>query len=219
MIVRDYMTRHPLMAEPTMPITEAQSYMGENMIRHLPIIGKGKRLVGLITRERLLVDPGRLGSLDVWDIARTLTSLTVGDVMLKADEVVTIDPEATIEQAARELVKHGIGCLPVVEDGIVVGIINNTDLLAQLTEMMAVQPPVPYTRVTMRMPNVPGELAKLVAAIAAQGWGILTLAGALYPKDTDRWDVVVKLSFVTGEEAVAVLGQVEGCEILDVRDA
>jgi hypothetical protein len=106
-----------------------------------------------------------------------------------------------------------------VDDGIVVGIINNTDLLAQLTEMMAVQPAVPCVRVTMRMPNVPGELAKLVAAIAAQGWGILTLAGALYPKDTDQWDAVVKLSFVTAEEAVAVLGQVEGQQILDVRDA
>ena len=38
MLVRDYMTRHPLMAAPTMPIVEAQRYMGENNIRHLPII-------------------------------------------------------------------------------------------------------------------------------------------------------------------------------------
>ena len=39
MLVKDYMTRHPLMAEPAMPIVEAQRYMGENNIRHLPVVG------------------------------------------------------------------------------------------------------------------------------------------------------------------------------------
>jgi len=46
MLVKDYMTRHPLMAAPTMPIVEAQRYMGENNIRHLPVVGDGKRLLG-----------------------------------------------------------------------------------------------------------------------------------------------------------------------------
>jgi len=46
MLVKDYMTRHPLMADPTMSIVEAQRYMGENNIRHLPIVGDGKRLLG-----------------------------------------------------------------------------------------------------------------------------------------------------------------------------
>ena len=62
MLVKDYMTRHPLMAQPDMPIVEAQRFMGENNIRHLPIVGDGKRMLGLITRQVLLVDPGRLGS-------------------------------------------------------------------------------------------------------------------------------------------------------------
>ena len=70
MLVKDYMTRHPLMARPTMPIVEAQRFMGKNHLRHLPIVGDGKRLLGLVTRQTLLVDPGRLGSLDLWDIAR-----------------------------------------------------------------------------------------------------------------------------------------------------
>ena len=80
MLVKDYMTRHPLMAQPTMSIVEAQRYMGENNIRHLPVVGDGKLLLGLVTRQTLLVDPGRLGSLDLWEIARTLTGLTVGEV-------------------------------------------------------------------------------------------------------------------------------------------
>jgi len=48
MLVKDYMTRHPLMVAPTMLVVEAQ--MGENNIRHLPVCGEGKRLLGLVTR-------------------------------------------------------------------------------------------------------------------------------------------------------------------------
>jgi acetoin utilization protein AcuB len=219
MLVKDFMTRHPLMAEPTMPIIEAQRYMGSNAIRHLPIVGDGKRLLGLVTRERLLVDPGSLGSLDIWQIVSTMTQLTVGDVMVEARDVVAIDEGATIEKAAREMVDRGVGCLPVLKDVVLVGIITDTDLLAHLCEMMVVNPPVPAVRVTVRMPNVPGELARLVGAIAAQGWGILSCGGALYAKDPDLWDAVIKLGNVDEAAAVDVLGKVEGQKIVDVRMA
>ncbi|GEM_PF-5409517 len=43
MLVKDYMTRHPLMAEPSLSIIEAQRYMWENHVRHLPVVGDGKR--------------------------------------------------------------------------------------------------------------------------------------------------------------------------------
>lgn len=216
MLVKDYMTRHPLMAEPTMSIVEAQRYMGENNIRHLPVVGDGKRLLGLVTRQTLLVEPGRLGSLDVWEIARTLSELALKDVMVEARDVITIDPDITIEEAARTMVENKIGCLPVVEEGIVVGIITEIDLLAHLMEMMATR--VPGVRVTVRMPNVKGELAKLVSAISAQGWGILACGGAPTPKEPNKWDAVVKIRYAPQEEIVAALEQVESQEIVDVRE-
>ncbi|MCK4314648.1 MAG: CBS domain-containing protein [Anaerolineae bacterium] len=216
MLVKDYMTRHPLMAGPTMSIVEAQRYMGENNIRHLPVVGDGKRLLGLVTRQTLLIDPGRLGSLDIWEIARYLSGLTVKDVMTKAKDVIVVEPNITIEEAARIMVENKIGCLPVVEEDIVVGIITEIDLLAHLMEMMATR--VPGVRVTVRMPNVKGELAKLVGAISAQGWGILACGGAPAPKEPGKWDAVVKIRYVPREEIVAALGQVEGQEIVDVRE-
>lgn len=216
MLVKDYMTRHPLMAEPTMSIVEAQRYMGENNIRHLPIVGDGKRLLGLVTRQTLLVDPGRLGSLDVWEIARALSGLILKDVMVKVKDVVTIDPDITMEEAARIMVENRIGCLPVVEEGVVVGIITEIDLLAHLMEMMATR--IPGVRVTIRMPDVPGELAKLIGAIGAQGWGILACGGAPAPKHPDKWDAVVKIRNVSEEKIIAALGQAEGQEIVDVRE-
>ena len=141
MLVRDYMTRHPLLADPEMSAVDAQRYMVEANIRRLPVVGDGKRLVGLVTRQSLLVDPGKLGSLNMWEIAGYLSRLTLKDVMIKAKDVTTIGPDLTIEEAARIMVEKKVGCLPVLEEGVVVGIITETDLLAQLMEMMATAQP------------------------------------------------------------------------------
>jgi acetoin utilization protein AcuB len=216
MLVRDYMTRHPLLAEPTMSIVEAQRFMVEQSIRHLPVVGDGKRLLGLVTIQRLLVDPGRLASLDVWDITRYLSGLSVADVMIQARDVVTTGLNTTIEDAARVMVERKIGSLPVLEEGVVIGMFTKTDMLATLMEMMATR--VPAVRVTMRMPDVRGELARLVGVIAEQGWGIMALAGTPTPRDPTRWDAVVKIRYRTIEEVITVLSKVEGQEIVDARE-
>lgn len=216
MLVKDYMTKHPLMVQPTMSIVEAQRFMGENNIRHLPIVGKGKRLLGLVTGQTLLVRPATLGSLNVWEINRFLSKLTVGDVMVKAKDVITIGKDAMIEEAARIMVEKKIGCLPVLEEGIVIGIITEIDLLAELMEMMATR--VPSVRVTVRMPNQKGELAKLVGAISAQGWGILACGGVPSPEDPTKWDAVIKIRNVPKGEIIAALEKVEDQEIVDVRE-
>jgi acetoin utilization protein AcuB len=216
MLVKDYMTRHPLMVQPTMSIVEAQSFMGENNIRHLPVVGDGKQLLGLVTRQTLLVDPGRLGSLDVWEITRTLAGLSVKEVMIKAKNVSTIGQEATIEEAAGIMVKKKLGCLPVVEEGVVVGIITETDLLAQLTNLLGL--PFRGVRITMRVPNKTGEFAKVTSALAAQGWGIYAAGGVPAPRHPGYWEGVFKVRHVPKEDLVAVLEKIEGQKIVDVRE-
>jgi acetoin utilization protein AcuB len=211
------MTRHPMLAEPDMPAVEAQRLMAEARVRRLPVVGDGKRLLGLITRQSLLVDPGKLGSLNMWDIAGYLAGLTVKDVMIKAGDVVAVSPGLTIEEAARIMVEKKIGCLPVLEEDVVVGIITETDLLAQLASMMDLR--CPGVRATVRMPtDLVGGLARLVDAVAAQGWGINALGGSIYPRDPAQWDAVIKIEGVTKEEMIAVLKQVQDEEVVDVRE-
>ena len=153
----------------------------------------------------------------MWEIAGYLSKLAVGDVMIKAKDVVTIGPEVPIEEAARIMVEKKVGSLPVVDDDVVIGIITETDLLAQMATMMGLR--VPGVRATVRMPTEgPGGLAKLVAAIAAEGWGINALGGSVFPKDPDKWDAVLKIEGVTKEEMIAVLKQVQGEEIIDIRE-
>ncbi|RPI54828.1 MAG: CBS domain-containing protein [Chloroflexi bacterium] len=216
MLVKEYMTRHPLLVEPDMSIVDAQCYMGKNNVRHLPVVGDGKRLLGLVTRQRFLVDPHTLGSLDVWEIARALSGLTVKDVMIKARDVVTVDPDLTIEEAAYRMVDKKVGCLPVLEGDVVVGMLSEVDLLAHLAEMMGSR--WRGVRVTVRMPDQKGEFAKMVAAISARGWGITAMGGVPTIKDPTSWDAVVKIRFVSPDEVVAALEKVEGHQIIDVRE-
>jgi len=216
MIVKDYMTRHPVMISPTMSIVEAQGIMSETRVRHLPVVERGKRLLGLITQDTLRVPPTKLTSLNVWEITRFLSNLKVKDVMVDRKDVITIGPDITIEEAARIMVTHKIGCLPVLEEDIVIGIITDTDMMMHLIEML--DAPQQSVRVTMRMSLAQGELARLVSAISAQGWGIWALSGVLSPKDADKWDAVFKIVDVSKEEVLAVLSQLEGQQVVDIRE-
>ena len=216
MIIKDYMTKHPVMVEPSMSIVEIQGIMSETKVRHLPVAEEGKRLVGLITQETLRVPPTKLTSLNVWEITRFLSELTAKDVMIKGKDVITIDPDATIEEAAQIMAENKIGCLPVLEDNIIVGIITDTDMMMHLMEMLAA--PMPSVRVTMRMSTAKGELAKLVTAISAQGWGIWALGGVFAPKETDKWDAVFKIIDVPRDQIVDVSSKIDGQQIIDIRE-
>jgi acetoin utilization protein AcuB len=216
MLVKDYMTRHPIMISPDALASKAQHIMIENNIRHLPVVGDGKRLVGLVTRNRLSVPPSDLPSLNVWEISRILSQLTVKDVMVKKESLFTIQQEAVLEVAAEVMVQNKIGCLPVVDkDGIVIGIISEVDLLTELSALLGGG--VPGVRVTIRVPDQVGEFAKVTTAIASEGWGIYTSGGVKAPKVSGYWDIVLKVRNVSEEDLVAALEKIEGQEIIDVR--
>jgi acetoin utilization protein AcuB len=216
MFVKDYMTKHPVMVEPTMSVVEAQGIMAEAKVRHLPVVEKGKRLVGLVTRQRLHISPTELGSLNVWEITRYLANLTVKDVMIKGKQVITTHPHATLEDAAQTMVHNKIGCLPVLEEGIVVGIITEIDLLVELSDLLGGG--ASGVRVTMRVPDKPGEFAKVTSAVASQGWGIYASGGVPTPKKPGYWDFVVKVRNAPKDDIVAVLSKIEDQEIVDVRE-
>jgi acetoin utilization protein AcuB len=203
------------MAEPAMSIVEAQGIMAETGVRHLPVVETGKKLVGLVTRQRMRIHPTDLASLNVWEITRFLSNMTLHDVMVERSQVVTTEPDVALEQAARTMTRHRIGCLPVLEEGIVIGIITEMDMMTQLTELLGGS--MPGVRATVRMPNQKGELAKLISAIADRGWGIYASGGVRTPKDPDHWDCVIKIRGVSQDEVVAALEKVEGQKLIDAR--
>ena len=216
MLVKDCMTRHPIMISPETPAAEAQKIMAENQIRHLPVVGSGKRLLGLITRQRLSLKPDELGSLNIWEISRRLSAMTAKKIMLKAEHVQTIIPDKTVERAARIMTDHKVGCLPVLEDGIVVGILTETDLLKSFQTMLGL--PADGVRVTVRMPGGVGIFKQVIVAISEEGWPILGLGSFPTRKQPGYWDSVFKIAGVNIDEVEAVINQVPDQEIVDIRE-
>jgi acetoin utilization protein AcuB len=217
MLVKDYMTRHPIMIEPARRVVEAQRLMGENNIRHLPVVADGKRLLGLVTRQRLAIRPEQLGSLDVWELTSYLHDLTVGKIMITGQELRTIGPNATIEEAGDLMIAHKISGLPVVEDGnIVVGIITETDLLIELRNLLGAIDA--GWRAVVRVPDRDGEFRKLIRVISDNGWGIMALGSVRSPKRPDHWDLIVKVRHCQHDELVRALSQIEDQELVDLRE-
>lgn len=217
MLVKDCMTRHPIMLPATATVVSVQQIMTENDIRHLPIVGDGKRLEGLITRQRLNIKPETLGSLAIWEISQYIANLTVGKVMLKTKEILTITEDKTVERAANIMMKHHIGCLPVVEDkAVVIGLITETDLLKSYQEMLGL--PASGIRVTVRMPNRPGEFAKLMTTLAENNWGVMGIGTFPSPRRPGFYDTVLKLPNVTQKVAEEIINNIPDQQLIDVRD-
>jgi acetoin utilization protein AcuB len=160
MLVRSRMTGDVVTASPKTTIAEALTLTRSHRIRHLPII-ESNQLVGLVTDRDL-----RLAMPPIWaeqqeELQSALRNKTVGEVMVK--QIITTGPDTPIEQAAKLLYEHRIGCLPVMEKDSLIGILTETDVLRSFVELFGGGEP--SSRLEIRIPNRPGELARVVRLI------------------------------------------------------
>ena len=127
MKVRELMTSDVTTVGRNDELTIADDIMKIKRLRHLPVVEEG-RLVGILT-QRDLFHAALSTALNFGEKAQKgfLKTVVVKEVM--TDEVLTIDPGADVKEAARRMIEHKIGCLPVVENGKLVGIVSETDLL------------------------------------------------------------------------------------------
>ena len=134
MIVRELMTGAVITAPPWMPVLEARNLMLKERIRHLPVRAAGGELLGIVTdRDIRLNLPSQATSLSVWEINHLLFKLTVEEVMTQA--VITVGPDRPARDAARLMVEHQIGALPVEDDRHLVGIVTETDFVRAFIRM------------------------------------------------------------------------------------
>lgn len=135
MRVSELMSRNVRTIEASESCHEAVTRMVRERIRHLPVVEAGHRLVGIVTDRDLrhcLFAPAVLRSVGAVPVDSTLKDRRVREVM--SSPVVTVAPGDEIEAAARLMIRDKVGSLPVVEDGRVVGIITETDLLRHIVK-------------------------------------------------------------------------------------
>jgi len=158
--VRDVMATDLVTVRPHQSARHAYRLMRDHRFRHLPVVEDGQ-LVGILSDRDLrpvLLSP-------------TLTRARVGELM--SEDLTTVVPDASVEEAASLLVVKKIGCLPVVADGRLVGIVTETDLLAVLVELLGLL--TQSTRLDVGVAGGPDAYERIVEIIRAHDGRIISV--------------------------------------------
>ncbi len=130
--VRDVMTAEVTTLKRNEKLTLADDLMHLGRIRHLPVLDDyGQQLVGIVS-QRDLFRSALAKALGYGESAqrKLLDTFSVKEVMIT--DVITTTPDTPLIEAARVLMEHKIGCLPVVENGRLVGIVTEGDFVAMV---------------------------------------------------------------------------------------
>lgn len=137
--VRDWMTSDPVMIESGSSLGAVRAKMQRADVHRLLVVDEDDRLVGIVTWGDLTEAwPSRYSALDPPEIRELMARVDVAEIM--ASPVTSVDPDATMAEAVSMMFEHRFGALPVVEEGRVVGILTNSDILQGLVRILAQTP-------------------------------------------------------------------------------
>ncbi len=160
MKVKSWMNKNVVTISPEAGLKDAIEIMHHHSIRHLPVVENGK-MVGFVTesnlRQYLLTD--------------IMNDLTMSDVMII--NPITIDPNASIDSAARLIHEYKIGGLPVLEKRRLVGIITITDILGAFIELLGLLEE--STRLDVLLNEKAGSIDDILKLIRDMGSKIISV--------------------------------------------
>ncbi len=134
MFVKYWMKTNPITVSSDTLVIDAKKIMKNKKIRRLPVM-RGGKMVGIVTLAGLReAQPSQATSLSIHELNYLLAKMTVGEIMTR--DVVTCSPDITMEKAAILGTKYGVGALPVVEKGKLIGIITESDIYRAFLHML-----------------------------------------------------------------------------------
>ena len=134
MLVRDFMTKDVTTLQDTDSLLDARMVFVRSSFRHLPVLN-GRKIVGIVTEHDIRQhSPSLLTGVDQEEYNRVLETTPITRAMTK--EPVTVVPEQPVFEAAQLLYSRRFGCLPVVENGELVGIVTTSDMLRLLVQII-----------------------------------------------------------------------------------
>lgn len=199
MLVRDVMQHEVVSVSACTSLADAYRTLQEHHIRHLPVLSDGT-LVGVVTDRDLRFATSALHPHPFQDDA------LIEQVMVP--DPITAMPLDPVEEAARVMREHKIGCLPVLDGTELVGILTGTDLLDALMRLMGLGQT--GGRLSVRLDDSPGRLAALMNAVAAHdvnAHSVLT-----YAADEAHVEVILRVGTLKTHALAAHL-RTEGFDI------
>ena len=183
MQVKDRMTPNPVTLIEDASFQDALHLMKEKKIRRLPVVAKDGHLVGIVVQKDLFsASPSSATSLSIFEVHYLLSKLKMKNVMTK--RVVTVGDDCPLEEAARIMVDYKIGCLPILREDKLVGIITETDIFKTFVEILGGREK--GLRLTLDVTEKKGMLAAIAKEITKQNGNILSLATFSGKNATDR---------------------------------
>ena len=183
MLIRDIMRSPAVAISADTTLREAYRTMQDQGIRHLPVLD-GEKLVGVVTDRDLRLATSALVPSPLSPDSR------VSAVMSAAP--LTTDASDPVEDAARTMRERKIGCLPVLEDGRLIGIVTGLDLLDALMRLTGVHKPT--GRLEVRLPDHPGEIARLTSFVSHRDLNVHSIL--TYPEGSDSVRTVLRIGSI-----------------------
>jgi len=128
MLVRDYMTTKVFSIRFDKKLIAVREIMTWAHVRHVPVVNAEGELVGIISHRDLL--SAAISSVSpAPEIERSRHLAEIPIIKVMRTDVQTIGPDEAVRKAAFQMRKLKIGCLPVIENGRLVGILTGFDLV------------------------------------------------------------------------------------------
>ncbi|WP_458412202.1 acetoin utilization AcuB family protein [Schinkia sp. CFF1] len=177
MIIEEIMNPNVVSMRPHESIGKAIELMDANRIRHIPIIDENQYVIGIVTdRDIKDVSPSILHADEhSEDLYRPISTIMT-------ENVLTGHPLDFVEEVSSMFYEHKIGCLPIVKEGKLVGIITETDMLHTLVKLMGADQP--SSLIEVKVENRLGKLSEVAQIFSEKNVNIISVL--VYPDKKDN---------------------------------
>ncbi|KEF37634.1 CBS-domain-containing membrane protein [Schinkia azotoformans MEV2011] len=200
MIIEEIMNPLVISLKPHETIGRAIELMHSNRIRHIPIIDENEFVVGIVTdRDIRDVSPS------IFHAEEHLEDLKRPVASIMTENVITGHPLDFVEEVSAMFYEHKIGCLPIVTEGKLVGIITETDMLHTLVKLMGADQP--SSLIEIKVKNKLGQLSEAAQVFSENNVNIISVL--VYPdkKDNGSKILLFRVQTMNPMKAIAELNK------------
>jgi acetoin utilization protein AcuB len=198
MKIRDFMSSNVVAVSEDTSLHDARKIMKAHKIRRLPVLKKDK-LVGYVTERMLLeASPSPATALSIHELHYLLAKMTVKDIMVKNPFTVSADMPA--EDALQLGQEKGYGGFPVVDDGKLVGIVTESDIVRIMTRVLGVREK--GTRIDIQATKDFGNMQRIMEVLDRNKTVLLSLMTLPPGEDEEYWLIVLRLKSEKADKIV-----------------
>lgn len=182
MIIEHIMKKNVITLTDTSTIKEAMQLLELHQIRHIPIINENEQLVGIVSDSDI-----RDASPSIFHFTDHLEDFLKPISTIMKKNVITAHPLDFVEEVSTLFYEHHIGCLPILDDDELVGIVTETDMLHTLVELMGAHQP--SSHIEVKVENITGKLSDIASIFKELNISITSVL--VYPHQDPAFKILV----------------------------